>query len=74
MVVSDPQPKTQGHREAARRRKSGGVVVPHAPRWYQRLGARLVYLLVRSVSATVRYQWTDHSGYFDTGPAGPEIY
>ena len=74
MVVSNPQPKAELPREATRRRKSGGVVVPHAPRWSQRLGARLVYLLVRSVSATVRYRWTDVSGYFDTGPAGPAIY
>jgi lysophospholipid acyltransferase (LPLAT)-like uncharacterized protein len=50
------------------------VVVPHAPYWYQRLGARLVHLLIRGVSATLRSHWVDHSGYFDDGPIGPAIY
>ena len=48
--------------------------MPHPPRWYQRLGARLVWLLIRSVSATLRYRWSDSSGYFDTDSAGPAIY
>ena len=74
MAVNAPTPKAEGHRDAVRRRKSSGVVVPHPPRWYQRLGAWLVYLLIRSVSATLRYRWTDNSGYFDTGPAPPAIY
>jgi lysophospholipid acyltransferase (LPLAT)-like uncharacterized protein len=74
MVVSDPQPKAEGPRGAVRKRRSGGVVVPHAPHWYQRLGAWLVFALVRGVSATLRYQWIDRSGYFADGPAGPAIY
>ena len=74
MIVSDPTPKTESSRGAARRRRSGGVVVPHAPYWHQRLGARLVHLLIRSVSATLRNQWIDRSGYFDNGPADPAIY
>jgi lysophospholipid acyltransferase (LPLAT)-like uncharacterized protein len=74
LIVSDPTPKTEAHRGAVRKRRSSGVVVPHAPYWHQRLGARLVYLLVRSVSATLSYRWTDISGYFDDGPAGPAIY
>ena len=74
MVVSDPQPQAEGHRGTARKRRSSGVVVPHKPLWYQRLGAWAVFLLVRVVSATLRYQWTDRSGYFDDGAAGPAIY
>ena len=74
MIVSNPPPKAGGDRGAARKHRSAGVVVPHAPTWYQRLGARLVHLLVRSVAATLRYRWTDVSGYFDDGPAGPAIY
>lgn len=57
-----------------RRRRSGGVVVPNAPRWHQRLGAWLIFALVRAVSATVRYRLTDRSAYYDHGPAGPAIY
>ena len=74
MAANSPTQKTEGHRDAARRRRSSGVVVPHAPYWYQRLGARLVFVLVRAVSATLRYRWTDRSGYFDDGPADPAIY
>jgi lysophospholipid acyltransferase (LPLAT)-like uncharacterized protein len=49
-------------------------VVPHAPHWYQRLGAWLIFALIRIVAATLRYQWTDRSGYFAGGPSGPAIY
>ena len=58
----------------ARKGKRGGVVVPNAPRWHQRLRAWLVFALVRVVSATLRHQWTDRSGYFEGGSAGPAIY
>lgn len=37
--------------------KTSGVVVPHSAKWYQRLAAALIFLLVRAVSATTRYQW-----------------
>ena len=57
-----------------RRRRSGGVVVPHAPRWYQWLVAWLIVGLIKIVSATLRYRWQDRSGYLDVGPAGPAIY
>jgi lysophospholipid acyltransferase (LPLAT)-like uncharacterized protein len=57
-----------------RRSKSAGVVVPNAPRWYQRLGAWLVFLLIRTISATLRYRWHDTSGFFDKPPADPAIY
>ena len=74
MAVNPPTSKAEDNRGAARKRKTSGVVVPHPPRWYQRLAARLVWLLVRSVSMTLRYRWTDSSGYFDSGPAAPAIY
>jgi lysophospholipid acyltransferase (LPLAT)-like uncharacterized protein len=72
--VSDPQPKAEVHPGAAEKRRSSGVVVPHEPYWYQRLGAWVVFLLVRSVSATLRYRWTDRTGYFDQSFLGPGIY
>ena len=74
MVADDPQPQVESPRAAARRRKASGIVVPHSPRWFQRLGAWLVFALVRTVSATLRYQWSDRSGYFDHGTPGPAIY
>jgi len=57
----------------APRRKRGGLVIPHAPRWYQRLAGWLVYALVRGVTGTLRWRWTDRSGIL-SGSANPVIY
>jgi lysophospholipid acyltransferase (LPLAT)-like uncharacterized protein len=51
----------------------GGLVIPHTPRWHQRIGAWAVFALVRLVAATVRYQYHDRTGFLD-GKAGPAIY
>jgi len=52
-----------------------GIVVPHAPRWHQRLAAWLVFSLLRGISLTLRYKWSDRSGYFDgPEPPGQAIY
>jgi lysophospholipid acyltransferase (LPLAT)-like uncharacterized protein len=57
-----------------RRSRSAGVVVPNPPRWHQRLAAWLVFLLVRSVAATLRYRWNDRSGLYDEAKMGQAIY
>jgi lysophospholipid acyltransferase (LPLAT)-like uncharacterized protein len=57
----------------AKARKSG-VIVPHLPKWHQRSLAWLVFALIRTVSATLRYQWNDRSGYIDVPTPGPAIY
>ena len=74
MAASEPKPQVEGQQSAVPKRRSGGLVVPHAPYWYQRLGAWLIFALIRIVAATLRYQWTDRSGYFAGGPSGPAIY
>jgi lysophospholipid acyltransferase (LPLAT)-like uncharacterized protein len=55
-------------------RKSGGVVVAHKTKWHQRAAAWLVFALIRSVSATLRYRWTDRSGFINVPIPGPAIY
>jgi lysophospholipid acyltransferase (LPLAT)-like uncharacterized protein len=70
-VMPSPPPDPS---QAPRPKKSSGVVVPHAPRWDQRLAAWLVFSFIRSVSATVRYKLDDRSGFFDGPPPGPAIY
>jgi lysophospholipid acyltransferase (LPLAT)-like uncharacterized protein len=50
------------------------VVVPHKPKWYQRLAAWMIYASIRGVSLTLRYRWTDTSGFFTKPPSGPAIY
>ena len=66
-AISSPQPAAGGQ-------KSARFVVPHPPRWFQRLGAWLIFLLIRAVSATLRYRWHDRSGFFDRRPADAAIY
>jgi len=67
MPVASSNPQT-------RNPQSSGVVVPHAPVWYQRLGAWLVFALIQSVSATLRYKWVDRSDFFSGPPPPPAIY
>jgi len=66
MVEVSPKPK-------ARARKSG-IVVPHSPRWFQRLGASIIYLLARAYTMTLRIRWENRSGYFQDDLGGPAIY
>lgn len=51
-----------------------GVVVPHRAKWHQRLAARLIWLIVRSVAATVRFRLDDRSGYFSSPPKEALIF
>ena len=51
-----------------------GVVVPHAPRWYQRLAGWCIFAAVRLVGATVRFRWRDTTGYLSSKPNSPAIY
>jgi len=67
-------PDPGGSTGRAPKKRQSGVVVPHAPRWHQRLGAWLVYLALRGVAATLRYAWVDHSCFFEKPPAGQAIY
>ena len=48
-----------------RPRKVSGVIVPHRAKWYQRWLAALIYGVTRAVSATLRYELVDPSGYFN---------
>jgi lysophospholipid acyltransferase (LPLAT)-like uncharacterized protein len=54
--------------------KIGGVVVAHRNQWYLRTLAWLVFALIRTVSATLRYRWNDRSGYINVPVPGPAIY
>ena len=67
MAAVSPKPNIQGP-------KSSGVVVPEKPTRVQRLVALLVYVLARTVTATLRFKWNDRSGFFSNPPAGQAIY
>jgi len=64
----------QALNNSSRPARSGGVVVPHTPRLSQRLVARLVFLVERSVTASLRCQWRDHSGLAESPPGQPVIF
>src|SRR5437016_2541419 len=67
----NPVPKTPSRTSP---KSPSGVIVPHTPRWYQRLAAWLVFAAVRAVSATLRYSWTDRSGHFNGPSSAPVIF
>jgi lysophospholipid acyltransferase (LPLAT)-like uncharacterized protein len=66
MQAVSPKPTT-------RRRKSG-VVVPHKPRWYQRLLASVLYFMARTYAMTLRIRWDNRTGFFLDEIGGPAIY
>ena len=57
-----------------RKRQTGGVVMPHQPKWHSALAAWIIFAVIRAVSATLRYRWNDRSGFFNGAPPGPAIY
>jgi lysophospholipid acyltransferase (LPLAT)-like uncharacterized protein len=58
-------PMAQSMSKPAKPQRSG-VVIPHKPKWHQRLAAALIYAMVRLVSATIRYEWRDTCGMLTT--------
>ena len=56
------------------RKRMSGIIVPHKPRWFQRLGAFLIYCTTRAYAMTLRTQWDNRSGYFMDELGGPAIY
>jgi len=66
-------PPQSQDRPPEKKRKSG-VIVPHAPRWHQRLGAWIVVTVVRLVAATIRYHYDDRSDFFNGSSRGPALY
>lgn len=59
---------------AARPARTGGVVAPHRAVWHQRLLAALIYGMVQTVSATVRFTLEDRPGFFAGAPREKFIF
>jgi lysophospholipid acyltransferase (LPLAT)-like uncharacterized protein len=51
-----------------------GVVVPHRAKWHQRFAARLIWLIVHGMAATIRFRLDDRSGYFSNAPKEAIIF
>ncbi len=54
--------------------RKSGVIVPHTPRWHQRAGAFLVFVLLRALMVTVRCRLRDRSEFFAPNAPGPAIF
>jgi hypothetical protein len=50
------------------------VIVPHAPKWYQRLGAFLIFVSLRALLFTVRCRMKTRSEFFSPGAPAPVIF
>jgi lysophospholipid acyltransferase (LPLAT)-like uncharacterized protein len=56
------------------KKRVSGVVIPEKPRWFQRLAARLIWLILKIISLTLRYHWTDRTDLNERKARGPAIY
>ena len=63
--VENPKPKIA---------KRSGIVVPHAPKWHQRLGALVLFLSLRGLLLTVRCRLRTPSEFFLPGAPTPVIF
>jgi lysophospholipid acyltransferase (LPLAT)-like uncharacterized protein len=59
---------------ARHRPRKSGPVIPHVPKWYQRVAAWLIWASIRAVALTLRYRWDDRSEFLKGSAAGPAIY
>lgn len=70
-VVEKPR---SGNRKPSRPARRSGVIVPHQPTWYQRLGAAIIAVALRTVMMTLRYSWNDPSGVLKKRLESPAIF
>ncbi len=62
---------THGAKRPARK---SGVVVPHAPKWYQKLTAFLITTSINLVALTIRFRIKDPHGFLGRKDFGPAIF
>ena len=71
MAGENQKPETRNRKRPARQ---SGVVVPHQPTSPQRFGAWLVFIFLRSLALTLRFNWGGCSNMIARPPAGPMIF
>ena len=60
--------------EAGPRPRKSGVVIPHAPKWHQRLGAFLLFISLRALLLTVRCRLRTPSEFLSPNAPAPAIF
>ena len=71
MSAADSQPASPA---AHRPPRKSGVVIPHAPKWHQRLGAFAVFISLRALMFTVRCRLRTSSEFLAPGAPSPAIF
>ena len=51
-----------------------GLVVPHTPRWHQRLAAFVLFFTERLLISTLRVKWDDRAGVAAGTISGPVVF
>lgn len=72
--MSDPAPNLSANETPPARPNPPGAAVSHEPALKHRAAAWCAYVLGCSLAATLRYRWTDRSGYFENPTGKPAIY
>ena len=54
--------------------RRSGVIIPHAPKWHQRLGAVVVFIALRALLFTVRCRLKEPSGFLAPNAPAPVIF
>ncbi len=75
--MNAPGKKSEGA-PAAMQHPEGGApprtVVPHVPKWHQRLAARLIYTAIRCLAVTIRLRLSEQSNFFSELPPEKIIF
>ncbi len=71
MTVEAPKPETRNPKPRGRK---SGVIVPNQPTWYQKFGAWIIFIALRTLMLTLRYSWNDRGGMIQKPLAGPVIF
>jgi len=72
--MSTPTPPNTPPPAARPKPRKSGIVIPHAPKWHQRLGAFLIFLSLRMLMATVRCRLRSSSEFLAPGAPAPVIF
>lgn len=64
----------EANSKSAVRDPKSGVVIPHQPKWHQRLAALAAFVLLRLILCTVRCRLVDEAGVFAGRRTGPMIF
>jgi lysophospholipid acyltransferase (LPLAT)-like uncharacterized protein len=63
-----------GNSTTSTRKRKSGVVVPHQPKWYQRLLAWIISISLRAFARTLRLQWTAPDAMLENPSPGAAIF